>query len=438
MTTRFIITNSKKNPTPIYVRFKIDQKNDFKEKIGLEIDKKEWSKAKQLVKHNAKNSQYAEQVNSKLKLLENFIHNSYNRDYSEGVTINKNWIKSVIKKCFNQPDKDKENYKYYLTDFINFYIEKSKKRINKKTNKPLSIRTIRDFQTTLSYLLKFEQLVSGTKIKLTEIDMNFYHDLNSFLEETYLLSKNTVGGHIKNIKQFCRDAKRENLKVCLDFEKSEFYSPNQETNNIYLKIDEINKIFNYELTNERLDNARDWFIIGLWTALRVSDLLNLNKDKHIIDNEFIEKTNYKTGIITVIPIHEQVRSVLNKRDGNFPRKISDQKFNDYIKEVCEIVGLKEKTKGSLMQKIEIEVPDLKEEKKIIFVQRLIKGIYPKYKLVSSHICRRTFATYHYGKLDTLTIMKLTGHKTESQFLEYIKTTPKEHAQKFKELWNQSN
>lgn len=62
------------------------------------------------------------------------------------------------------------------------------------------------------------------------------------------------------------------------------------------------------------------------------------------------------------------------------------------------------------------------------------GSYPKYELVSSHICRRTFATLLYGKIDTLTIMKITGHQTERQFLGYIKITPKEYAEKLKEHW----
>ena len=48
------------------------------------------------------------------------------------------------------------------------------------------------------------------------------------------------------------------------------------------------------------------------------------------------------------------------------------------------------------------------------------------------------ATNHYGKLDTLTIMKITGHKTESQFLKYIKITPREYALKLKKYWEKVN
>ena len=75
------------------------------------------------------------------------------------------------------------------------------------------------------------------------------------------------------------------------------------------------------------------------------------------------------------------------------------------------------------------------KKKVI--HRKVIGIYPKNELVSSHICRRSFATNLYGKLDTLTIMKITGHTTESQFLSYIKITPREYAERLKELWRKT-
>lgn len=64
------------------------------------------------------------------------------------------------------------------------------------------------------------------------------------------------------------------------------------------------------------------------------------------------------------------------------------------------------------------------------------GEYPFYELVSSHICRRSFATNLYGHLPNLTIMQITGHKTESSFLRYIKITSREHAEKLRQYWEQ--
>lgn len=67
-------------------------------------------------------------------------------------------------------------------------------------------------------------------------------------------------------------------------------------------------------------------------------------------------------------------------------------------------------------------------------KRKVKGIYPKHELVTSHICRRSFAGNLYGKLPNMVIMAITGHQTEAQFLKYIKITPKENAQKLNECW----
>jgi integrase len=113
----------------------------------------------------------------------------------------------------------------------------------------------------------------------------------------------------------------------------------------------------------------------------------------------------------------------------FPRKISDQNFNTYIKELCQIAGFNEEIYGAKMCPTQSKIDGKNKT-----VYRKKNGYYPKFELVTSHICRRSFATNLYGKLDTLTIMKITGHKTESQFLSYIKITPREYAERLKELW----
>ena len=65
-------------------------------------------------------------------------------------------------------------------------------------------------------------------------------------------------------------------------------------------------------------------------------------------------------------------------------------------------------------------------------------IYPKYELVTSHICRRSFATNLFlGGFDNSTIMKATGHQSEVQFLKYIKSTQEEHLQKISEYWEKN-
>jgi integrase len=125
------------------------------------------------------------------------------------------------------------------------------------------------------------------------------------------------------------------------------------------------------------------------------------------DVPLIEFTQVKTDKIMAIPLSKKVRAILEKRNGEFPRQISDQRYNEYIKEVCKIAGLDEVIKGSKQDTI---------------TKRKVKGSFPKYELVTSHIGRRSFATNNYGRIPTPLLMNVTGHTTEGMFLEYIGKT----------------
>ena len=103
-----------------------------------------------------------------------------------------------------------------------------------------------------------------------------------------------------------------------------------------------------------------------------------------------------------------------------PTPLTDQYFNKLIKEVGKEVGFTDKMEGDLMN------PKTKRKE---------RGVYEKWQLISSHTCRRSFATNLYlMNFPTLSIMKITGHTTEASFLKYIKVTPKEHAEKLLAHW----
>jgi integrase len=413
----------------IYFRFKQGKSFDLEISTGVQIPKGRWSQAKQEVLITGEVN-YKE-LNAKLKDYDAFIRREYELiNLSEETTvINSKWLKEKTSLFFNRVTNNNEiDQSLYLTNFIESYILEAKNKKN-KYNSPISNRTIQHYQTCLNKVEKFESSI-GVKIKLTEVDLTFHTKFIEYLEKTEKLNPNTTGGYIDDIKQFINSADKKGLKTSLEIKLKDFYSPTNETNDIYLKEDEINLIFNLRLEQDYLDNSRDWFIIGLRTGLRISDFLKLTT-KNIIDG-FIEKKTIKTSFPVIIPIHPQVKVILEKRNGKFPRSISDPKFNEYIKIVAEKAGIVEKVNGAKMCPIETKVNG---KKKII--HRKVIGIYPKNELVTSHICRRSFATNLYGKLDTLTIMKITGHTTESQFLSYIKITPRQYAERLKELWKKT-
>ena len=78
----------------------------------------------------------------------------------------------------------------------------------------------------------------------------------------------------------------------------------------------------------------------------------------------------------------------------------------------------------------IEVSENKDENK----KRGVKKIRPKYRYISTHIGRRTFASNHYGRIATPIIMKVTGHTKEGAFLTYINQSDDSHIEAFLEYY----
>lgn len=416
-------TNNKEN-NAIFIRFKVGKK-DLELSTGIKVPKGKFSLKLQRI--NFIEDRSVDDLNKKLRELKTFIIDKYSVDSLEGVIIDNKWLKTNINNCFKRiTDDDKQNEKQFLSSFLETFIKDAEKRLNNPNN-PIKSRTIQHYQTTKRHLNDYEVNARKKLVKLTDVDMFFHEEFTEYLETEKKHNPNTIGGYLNVIKRACKRAELKGYKVNQLYKSKDFTIPSNKSIDTYLTLNEIHKIYKKKFKNESLDNARDWLIIGVWTGFRVSDLLTLNKTN--IDGEYIQKDTLKTDFPVYVPMHKHVKKILEKRKGEFPRKISDQKFNDFIKTVCFEVGLVKEIKGAKMCPIEVEE---KGKKKIIYRKKI--GKYKKYELISSHICRRSFSTNHYGKLDTLTIMKITGHKTESQFLKYIKVTPREYAERLKDYW----
>jgi len=232
---------------------------------------------------------------------------------------------------------------------------------------------------------------------------------------------------IKFIKTFCRHARKNGIETSINLD--DIKTKTIKVENTYLTFDElaqIEKLDSRQLTDS-LINAKDWLIISCYTGQRVSDFMRFTADmiRHENNKPFIEFTQVKTNKIMTIPIHPKVMELLNNRIGQFPYPISDQKYNEFIKEVCKRAGLTQKIKGS--KKAET-APKSK-------IYRKESRIYEKWELVSSHIGRRSFATNFYGKIPTIYLKDMTGHTTEASFLTYIGKSNKDLAVELHNYFN---
>ncbi|MBL0282280.1 MAG: hypothetical protein IPQ11_18360 [Bacteroidetes bacterium] len=105
---------------------------------------------------------------------------------------------------------------------------------------------------------------------------------------------------------------------------------------IYLTTDEMQEILELDLSiKPSLERVRDLFLVGCYTGLRFSDFSILEPKN--FKGGMIEITQTKTGDSIMIPIHTVVHSILKKYDGKLPVAISNQKTNNHLKEIGELV-----------------------------------------------------------------------------------------------------
>lgn len=101
-----------------------------------------------------------------------------------------------------------------------------------------------------------------------------------------------------------------------------------------------------------------------------------------------------------------------------PPAISNVNMNKYLKEVAKEAGFDE----------------IQQVKSYKGGNAFIANT-PTHQLITTHTARRSFATNMYLMgVPSITIMAITGHRTEKAFMKYIKVTPKEHAIQLKEIW----
>lgn len=287
-----------------------------------------------------------------------------------------------------------------LMSFITQFIEGCTRSDGTKKSYNRVLADLKEYQQAKSFRLTFER-----------INIDFHNEFILFLQSKGY-APNTIGTRIKVLKTFMSEAYERGLHNNLDFKKKSFNKPSEETYSIYLNEDELDRLYKLDLSKDKkLSNVRDWFLIASYTGLRFSDFSRLTQ-KNIINDSITIKTQ-KTGVTVVVPLHTIVKSILESHKYELPKVISNQKFNEYIKTICE----KAKIDDAVL------VNETKGTMKKTTNER-------KYKLVSAHTARRSFATNAFlAGVSPIQIMKITGHKTEKAFLGYIKISGKENAKK---------
>ena len=360
----------------------------FRYFIGLSIESKLWSTKKQCIKSSASNSL---EINKRLNHIAKKTINIYYDLLNNSLTPSN----SIIKEKLDMALKGNSSLISFY-DYVDEFIERSKN--TKKSN------TISEYGYTLRDLQAFEKY-SRRRIDWETLDMKFYDAYMDYQYNVKGNSQNLFGKRIKTIKTFLNDAYERGINKHLMYRG--FKVLQIETDAIYLTEEELDKIYALDLSqNKRLEKVRDLFIVECNTGLRYNDLMNITKEN--ILKESIRIKVSKTGQILNTLLLPITKKILSKYQHNLP-KISNVKYNLYIKEVGQLAGINES----------ITKDTFKSGKAVSFKRK-------KYQLITTHTARRSFATNMYKRgYSPVQIMSITGHKKESTFLKYIRITNEE-------------
>lgn len=397
--------------SPVYCRLRSGRKIDMTSKSGIQVQPDHFNNktgsVRQIVEATDK-----DRINKDLRTLKNYVFNELSK-VTDIDNIPNDWLNRTIDKYWN-PEKYKEKV-LDLFSFIQDFIDKASTRINPKSGRPVCYKMIREYERTFFYLKEFSKKI-GKALDFKDIDLDFYYGFVEYLQSLNLAT-NTIGKKIQTLKIFLNAATDLGFNQYRHFKSSRFNAISEESESIYLNQEELKRIYDLDLAdNPRLDKVRDLFIVGCWTGVRFSDIPQITPDA--IKDNYISIKQSKTGGKVVIPVHDTVKAILDKYNGTLPPAITNQRFNEYLKEIAQLAELNDEVHKSITK------GGIERSKS-----------YTKWELVTTHTGRRSFATNNYLMgVPSLTIMAITGHKTESAFLKYIKVTPTEHAEKIRAIW----
>ncbi|MCW3107293.1 MAG: hypothetical protein JWQ09_1799 [Segetibacter sp.] len=406
----------------IYLQFLFNKQRLFFS-FGQKIKPGQWNSNKQRVKNTTiTTADGKHSLNDMLDTLERECSKIYNTSLTSGGAtpeIISRHLKSIINVNVDSNPSGESGLLNLIERFINNEIKNKGK---KKTSS--TIKTYRVSKKSLKAFEAYTKTLPGNKnfkLDFDSITLDFFYRYVSFLEKNNYKA-NTLQKYIGTLKVFMGEAVDLGLTTNLQFKHRKFSVDREETDAVYLNEKELELLYNYDFSDDtRLERVRDLFIFGAWTGLRFSDYSNVKPENIVLIDEehYIKIITQKTKELVVVPCNPVVLEIFEKYKENknrLPNSISNQKFNEFLKEVCKAAELNEK--GRLSTDPELEL----------------------WKCISSHTARRSFATNYYLRgFPPIDLMKITGHSTEKVFLRYIKVTKLDTAKRLSQhnkMWTE--
>ena len=399
MATIKYFTQKDSEESQIYIRFSNGRNNVLKKRTGFVVNSKYWDSDKGYPK-NINNPQ-VKSLKDSLKKLDTFLsEEKINEALKTGLLVDSNWLENCINECFKRVVKTDStifiNYIQYLIDTA------PTKEFRGKVG--LSKGTIKNYKIFKSLIENYQKHIKK-QIQFKDINKPFTEKFKTWLLNTKGYTVNYAGKQFEFIKTVCLDAQNNEIDITTHSITLKPFREQDKDRYIHtLSFEELDKIYNTEMTTEHLKEVKKWLLIGCYIGQRGGDLLNLSPDNIRVNAKgvYIDLRQQKTDKeITIGVVKDYIVDILLN---DFPKKVSLNKINTHISKVCEIAEIKEVVEGYIID------PKTRQRKQTNLA---------KHNFITSHSFRRSFATNFYKKIPTPVLIGITGHSTESMFLKYI-------------------
>ena len=402
----FALESRKKNGVPIVenvpIRMRViyaSQRIEFT--TGYRIDAAKWDADKQRVKNGCTNKlkQSASEINADLLKYYTEIQNVFKEFEVQEIMPSTQQLKDAfnlrIKNTAEEPQEDVE------TSFWDVFDEFVKECGNQNN---WTKSTYEKFAAVKSHLKEFKD-----DVVFEYFDESGLNEYVNFLRDEKDMRNSTIGKQIGFLKWFLRWSFKKGYHQNIAYDT---FRPKLKTapkKIIFLTWNELNKLKDYQIPQDKqyLERVRDVFLFCCFSSLRYSDVRNLKRWD--VKSDHIEVTTVKTADNLIIELNDYSKAILEKyKDIQFEDDmvlpvISNQKMNDYLKELGELAEIDEPVRETYYKGNE-----------------RIDEIFPKYALLSTHAGRRTFICNALALgITAEVVMKWTGHSDYKAMKPYI-------------------
>ena len=407
----FALESRKKDGVPIVENVPIRMRVNFASQrieftTGYRIDVAKWDGDKQRVKNGCTNKlkQSASEINAALLGYYTELQEIFKRFEVAEITPSPAEVKEAFNNRHGQNEKTElasadtsnvpSNFYEAFDDFV---------RVCGRQN-----------DWTHSTFEKFAAVKNHLKNFRSELSFDFFDEEGlteyvQYLREVREMRNSTIGKQLSFLKWFLRWSFKQGMHSNNAYDAFKPKLKDTQKKIIFLTWEELNKLREFKIppTKQALERVRDVFLFQCFTGLRYSDVFNLRRSD--IKGDHIEVTTVKTSDSLIIELNDHSRAILEKyKEVEFENDkalpvITNQKMNDYLKELAELAENNEPVRQTYYKGNE-----------------RIDEVTPKYALLGTHAGRRTFICNALALgIPPQVVMKWTGHSDYKAMKPYI-------------------